>query len=778
MARKRTRKSRRKKNRKSGKYKRLLLISLLIGGLASAVMVVYLDIVVRSQFEGKRWLLPARVYARPLELYAGKSISTDQLEQELRALGYQRSASLDQPGSWRRQGDLIRLHSRSFRFWDGTESPRRVNVAFSGKRLSRLTDAGGGGPLGLLRLDPIAIGTIHPASHEDRTLVRLDQVPRVLVAALLATEDRNFYGHFGLDPRGIARAMWVNLQAGSIVQGGSTLTQQLVKNFFLTDERSLWRKLREAVMAMLLEWHYDKNESLEAYLNEIYLGQDGRRAIHGVGLASHFYFARPLEDLGTAEAALLVAMVKGPSYYNPRRHPERVTRRRNIVIDSLAAHEIISASAAGKARSAPLGVTTRPAGGATAYPAFLDLLRRQLRRDYREQDLLSEGLRIFTTLDPDIQAVAESAVATRLQQLEKDQGMKSGTLEGVAVVTTVEGAEVLALVGGRQARFAGFNRALDAVRPIGSLIKPAVYLTALSQPSRYTLVTRLSDTAVSLQQPDGSVWRPRNFDRKFRGDVSLRSSLVKSLNLATVNLGLELGLPAVLDTVKSLGIRRALKPYPATLLGAAELSPVEVAQMYQTLAAGGFYSPLRSIRAVLAADGTPLQRYPLTVRAVDNPAAVFLLDEALQEAARTGTARALASLLPKGFAVAGKTGTTNELRDSWFAGFSGDRVAVVWVGRDNNESTGLTGSSGALRVWADIIKRVSAQPLLLTLPAGVEEVLVDRQTGLLADSGCSDTLRLPFLATSVPREAAPCAQGTLKHGVERASGWFKSLFSD
>ncbi len=729
---------------------RVLLAAAFVGFMALLAYVAWLDSQVRHQFEGKRWALPAQVYARPLELYPGQALTADQLQAELRRLDYRKQNHPLQPGTYSRRGRSLVITTRAFDFWDGREPSRSLRVEFSRHGLSDIWRADTGDALDLLRLDPPLIGRIYPAHKEDRVLVRLDEVPPLLIDALLTVEDRDFYQHHGVSPRAIGRALWANLRAGHTVQGGSTLTQQLVKNFFLSNERTLTRKLNEAIMALLLEWRYDKDEILEAYLNEIYLGQDGRRAIHGFGLASQFYFERPLQQLGIEQIALLVALVKGPSYYDPRRFPARARERRDLVLSLMAAQGMLDPAHAEAARARKLGVTPRASSGVTRLPAFMDLVRRQLRRDYSDQDLRSEGLRIFTSLDPEVQQAAEAALSGQIARLPGED------LQGGSVTVDVNSGEVLAVVGGRDPRFAGFNRALDAQRPIGSLVKPAIYLTALAR-GDYTLATLLDDGPLSLDLGGGETWQPRNFDHQSHGQVPLFQALAQSYNQATARLGLALGVPAVLDTLRALGVERELPAWPAQLLGIASLSPLEVAQMYHTLAAGGFRTPLRAIRAVLTPQGEPLQRYPLEVVQAVPALPVFLLDAALVNAVRHGTGKGAYRRLPESLIVAGKTGTTDELRDSWFAGFSGDRLAVVWLGRDDNQPAGLTGARGALRVWADTLRRLDVRSFEPPEPLGIEWAWVDSYSGLRIDKDCRSAVRLPFAEGTAPREKARCA---------------------
>ncbi|MDX1594698.1 MAG: penicillin-binding protein 1B [Gammaproteobacteria bacterium] len=730
----------------------------------------YLDRQVVTQFEGKRWAVPARVFARPLELFPGLALEPDRLEEELRLLRYTRQRASSAPGTYARAGNVISLRTRGFRFADGEQGSQIAVVRFDGGRVTGLATPGGVA-LSLLRVEPLEIGGIYPAHNEDRVLVRLEEVPPVLVEMLLTIEDRHFFSHHGVDPGAIARAMWANLRSGRVSQGGSTLTQQLVKNYFLTPERSLWRKVNEALMALLLELRYSKQEILEAYLNEVYLGQEGARAIHGFGRASLDYFGLPLEQVDLPRAALLVTLLRGASYYDPRRHPERARERRDRILTTLEQRGVIDAAAAEAARRAPLGVAVERGTSAVRYPAFFDLVRRQLRRDYRDEDLRSEGLRVFTTLDPLVQADVEDEVADALPRLERTRDLPRGKLQAAVVVGRSDGGEVLAVAGGRRPRYAGFNRALDAVRPIGSLVKPAVYLAALER--GYSLATPLDDTPFQLTLDDGSLWAPDNYDRQSHGRVPLYRALANSYNLATARLGLELGVPRTVNVLERLGLRRDVPAFPSLLLGAVEMTPLEVAQLYQTLAGNGFFTPLRAIREVITADGSQLQRYPLTVEQRFDPAAVYRLTYALQEVVRSGTARSMPASL-SALGVAGKTGTTDDLRDSWFAGYSGQHVAVAWVGRDDNAPTGLTGASGALRLWSGVLERLDSASLAPVPPEGVVTAWLEFDPLRRSAEGCPGAVRLPMLEAALPAEESACGR---RAGSDDSLGnWLRGLF--
>lgn len=738
--------------RGSRRWLRWLWLPLLALGMLGMLYTLYLDQVVRVRFEGKRWSLPARVYARPLELYVGLPLRPEDLLAELESLGYERSRHPERPGSYSYYKNRLLLRTRAFRYHDGAEPAHYLELRFANGTVRSLRHAGGGRDPALVRLDPVLIANIYPSHNEDRILLRREELPQLLVDSLLAVEDRDFVHHHGVNPLAILRALWSNIRAGRVVQGGSTLTQQLVKNFYLSHERSLLRKFNEAIMALSLDRRYSKDAILEAYANEIYLGQDGSRAIHGFGLASRFYFKRALADLDLPRVALLVGMIKGPSHYNPRSHPRRAKQRRDLVLDVLARQGMVSEERARRAKAAPLGVGPKGGRPAGRYPAFMQLVRQQLLRDYREEDLNSEGLSVFTTLDPHLQAAARDSVTQRLKQMERSA--RSDKLEAAVVVAAGDSGEVLALVGGRRAGYSGFNRALDAVRPIGSLVKPLYYLDALS--AGYTPASLLRDQAVTLKGADGKPWRPRNFDGKTHGRVSLHEALTRSHNLASVDLGMELGLGRVIRGLRRLGVERNLRPLPSLLLGALSMTPLEVAQVYQVLAAGGFRAPLRAVREVTDAQGRPLTRYPLAIEPVADARAVYQMGWMLQQVVERGTGRGLKAQLPEGLRLAGKTGTSNDLRDSWFAGFSDDRVAVVWVGRDDNAPAGLTGAAGAMRVWGDIMG--DARSLQQQPPGDVRMTWIEPATGLLADADCPGALQVPLVRGTEPQRKADCVR--------------------
>ncbi|WP_353571821.1 penicillin-binding protein 1B [Candidatus Albibeggiatoa sp. nov. BB20] len=725
---------------------RWLLLILLVAPAFSYIS--WLDIKIREQFEGKRWALPARVYARPLELFADMPITQKMLKSELKAIGYKPTSQLNAPGTFKQRGSDYYVYTRKFQFWDAVEPSRRLKIRFRNNKVSQIQNLDSGKAYALTRLEPRMIGKIYPTHNEDRILVQLKDVPQNLINTLIATEDRQFFEHNGISFRGILRAMLTNVKTGHLGQGGSTITQQLIKNFYLSSERTLTRKVNEAVMALLVEWHYSKEEILEAYLNEIYLGQDGDRAIHGFGMAAWFYFDRPLDELKLSEVSLLVGFAKGASQYNPRRYQERALNRRNLVLTMTHDQGKITLEQANLAKAKPLNVTKEIRDRVSPYPGFLTLVRHQLHQDYREEDLRSEGLQIFTTLDPIMQHQSERAMERGIRQLEREN-KKTRKLQGAMVVTNSGNGEVMAMANGRDSKFAGFNRPLNAMRQIGSLAKVAIYLAALENNNRYSLNTLIDDSPYEwTDYRTGEVWKPRNYDHRSHGKVSLHKALANSYNLATVRLGMDIGLRKIKKTMQHLGVSKEFKIYPSTLLGSISMSPLEVAQMYQTLASGGFSVPLRSIRDVLNHRGEPLQRYAISVEPRFEPEHVFLLNYALQQAVKRGTGRKVFSTLKTNRVIAGKTGTSNDLRDSWFAGFDSQYSVVTWLGRDDNRPIYLSGGSGAMVVWSELIKMLDRQSANPITPSQIHWQWVDYNSGRSSNKGRRGAVLMPFIKHS------------------------------
>jgi penicillin-binding protein 1B len=761
----------------SKKFRRIFWLSalgiVLVAGAAVTAYVLYLDRIVTTQFEGRRWTLPARVYAAPLEIYAGLTLNGADLEHELQRLQYRRVDKLEHPGTYRIQGTRIDIALRPAQFADETRPASILSVVASEKGIESLRDSDGK-DVPIARLEPLLIGSIFPIHGEDRIVVTPQEVPALLPEALTTVEDRKFYSHHGVDPTAIMRALWQNVRAGQIEQGGSTLTQQLVKSYFLDPRRTLGRKVREAIMAMSLDAHFSKADLMNAYINEIFLGQDGDRAIHGFGLASQFYFGKPLSELDLSEVALLVAIVRGPTYYDPRRHADRVRLRRDMVLKLMADRGIVKPEDALAAEKKPLGVTTRASGA--YFPAYLDFVRRTLRRDYHDQDLTEAGLRIYTSLEPRAQDQAEHALERELARLDHQKKYPDAKLEGAVVVTSPQSGEVIAIVGSRNVGYDGFNRALDARRAMGSLVKPFIYLTAL-ETGRYNAATVVQDAPVAIKLANGTVWRPENFTRQTYGPVPLVYALSESLNLATVGVGMDIGLPKIVETLGRFGLERPPAQVPSMLLGAIDVTPMEVAQLYNGLANGGFRSSLRAVRAVISAEGKPLKAFPLEVTPVAAPDVVYELDRMMEQVMEKGTGRGARGVLPPNLVVAGKSGTSSDYHDDWFAGFSGSNLAVVWVGYDDNLPTGLTGSSGALPIWARLMAGLGATSWDAPMPESLAETWIDFTTGLRVDKSCSDNNAVPIavpVGTQLPMKP-DCNVPKPESIVERAGEWIREL---
>jgi penicillin-binding protein 1B len=722
-----------------------LFVPLILMSCAT-VYVVHLDHRVTSAFESHRIEVPAQVYATPFELRLGAALSVDDLTHELQRLQYRRVATIKQAGEFSSAADHLEVWLRSAQFADGALPARQLAVAISGGAIERLYEANQ--QVREERFEPLLIGSIYPAQGEDRMILAPSEVPPLLTAAVEAMEDRRFNRRWGVDLAAILRALWVDARAGRAEEGASTITQQLVKGFFPSGGRTLGRKVPEALMAMLLELHYSKADILNAYLNEVPLGQDGDRAVHGFGLAAQFYYGKPLSDLNLAQVAMLVALVRGPTLYDPRHHVLAAIERRNLVLRSLVAQHIVSTEAARVAVAEPLNVLERPAGA--YYPAYLDLVHRALKDEYREEDLTERGLKIFTSLDPRAQEAVEKAVQSKILQVDRKGGDANSQLQVAVVVTAPATGDVVAMLGDRRLGYAGYNRALDPRRPIGSLVKPFIYLAALES-GRYNATTILDDAPVTVRIHGHRPWQPVNFTRQAYGPVPVVRALAESLNLATVSLGLELGLPVVTRSIERFGLDRSLSPYPSLLLGSVSLSPLEVAQIYGGLANEGEVVRLRGVQAVLTRDGTPVRAYAPTPASVADPSAVYQVDRMMQIVMERGTGRTARTVLAPTLTVAGKSGTSSDLRDSWFAGFSGSHLTVVWVGYDDDRPSGLTGSSGALPIWAEIMANLRTSAWTRVMPASLHEVPVDYLTGLGANPSCSSDL----LSVPVPVEFTP-----------------------
>ncbi len=707
-----------------------------------AIYGVYLDQKIRSRIDGKVWQLPAAVYGRMVSLEPDMPISKKEMVQLLTATQYRQVTAMTRPGEFTVQANSIEMIRRPFDFPDSKEGQVRARLTFSGDHLETIENLDSNRQFGFFRLDPRLITMMSSPNGEQRLFVPRSGFPDLLIDTLIATEDRHFYEHDGISFYSMGRAVLANLTAGRTVQGASTLTQQLVKNLFLSSERSYWRKANEAYMALIMDARYSKDRILELYMNEVYLGQSGDNEIRGFPLASLYYFGRPVEELSLDQQALLVGMVKGASVYNPWRNPKLALERRNLVLRLLQQQKVIDQELYDMLSARPLGV--QPRGGVISpQPAFMQMVRQELQAKLGDKVKDLSGVKIFTTFDSVAQDAAEKAATDGIPVLKKQR--KLSDLETAMVVVDRFSGEVRAMVGGAEPQFAGYNRAMQARRSIGSLAKPATYLTALSQPNQYRLNTWIADAPIALRQPNGQVWSPQNDDRRYSGQVMLVDALTRSMNVPTVNLGMALGLPAVTDTWLKLGAPKdQLNAVPAMLLGALNLTPIEVAQAFQTIASGGNRAPLSALRSVIAEDGTVLyQSYPQAERAVPAQAAYLTL-WTMQQVVQRGTGRQLGAKYPN-LHLAGKTGTTNNNVDTWFAGIDGREVVITWVGRDNNQPTKLYGASGAMSIYQRYLETQSPIALDLTPPEDVVNMGVDDGGNFVCGGG--GTRMLPVWTT-------------------------------
>lgn len=720
-----------------------------------AAYLLFLDAQIQQKFSGNKWQVPAQIYARPMQLHLKQEITNAEIVEELELLGYRRVSQASKTGEYQVSRNQFTIMRRAFHFAEGYEGPKAISLQLEGGRLVDIRDIERGQLLERTQLEPWLVTRLLSSGREDRMLLSMEDVPEALLQALILIEDKDFYSHFGVAPLSIVRALMANISAGKTVQGGSTLTQQLVKNLFLSREKSLVRKAKEALMALLIEVRYSKEEIIEAYLNEVFLGQNGATGVYGFGLASYFYFDRPLNELDLNEIATLVGIIKGPSYYNPRRYPERVMQRRNLVLRVLFDNNFLDRIQFETLLNSPILTASGASLAKGKHPAFMDKVSRELRSVLADPDIRQSGLKVFTTMDINAQRKAEAALVAQVEGLEKSREIND--LQAAMVVTDIASGEIRAIVGGKDVDYQGFNRALDASRSVGSLIKPAIYLTALEQSASYNLASPLKDEPIKLKSTYGKLWEPQNSDKQFRGQVPLITALTRSLNVPTVSLGMELGLSSIIESLRKLGVQGSIQSYPALTLGALDLSPLEVNQMYQTMSNNGAYIPLHAVTGILSPDNQLLWRFQRDAEQRFDEKASYLLNYALHKVTLEGTAKVIKRRFPT-INMAGKTGTTDDYRDSWFSGFDKNILVTGWMGTDDNLSTGLTGTSGALQLYLDYQKRQQPKSLVRRFPQGLGIAHFDMEDGHITQAGCKNSMSVPAILDALPLDVRRCVR--------------------
>jgi penicillin-binding protein 1B len=740
----------------------------ILAGLGGVLLVgllglAYFTSVVVARFDGRRWNLPSRVYSDLAVFRDGDAATADKLAGKLTRLLYQpETATPTRAGRFRAQGNSLEIWTRDFGYAGRLFRGFLVRVELAGGKIRSLRDATGD-PVSALVLEPERLGAIFGEEYEDRSPVRLADVPSTLTDAVLVTEDRDFYQHAGVSVRRILGALAANLKGGA-KQGGSTLTQQLVKNLYLSPERTVRRKIVEAVLSLILDARYSKDEIFEAYLNEIYLGREGPIAIIGVSEASRHYFGKEVGDLDLAESAAIAGMIRAPNVYSPLRNPARAKQRRDLVLKLMREEKKIDDTRLTAALEEPLEPPSQPASRTIA-PHFIDLVKSELSDRYGEK-LKTEGLQIFTTLDVDLQDAGQKAVTVGLERLEKQfrrlAAAKSAPLQGALIVLEPQTGSVRALVGGRDYQVSQFNRVTQAHRQPGSLFKPFVYLAAFADRDLSTPVTPatiLDDSPITVvwdHATDEQQWTPRNYDGDFHGPMSARRALELSINIPAVRVALTAGLPTVVAAARAAGIGSRLRAYPSIALGAFEISPLEIASAYSVFANGGVRVEPKTIVAVETFEGAVLDRKETPVAAALPADAVFLVDSMLRGAVERGTGAGARAGGVKGV-LAGKTGTTNDERDAWFVGFSPRFLAAVWLGFDDNRPVKLTGGQAAVPIFADFSRSVPSQAFAesFPVPSDIVTAEIDPETGSLASSACPRRLTEVFISGTEPRQVCP-----------------------
>ncbi|MBW3563401.1 MAG: PBP1A family penicillin-binding protein [Acidobacteria bacterium] len=714
-----------------------------------------------KRFEIRRVSLPTLIYTDATPLRPGVETTADQLEARLQRLGYRAVEEPSKEGEYNREGTTFAIWGRSFDYPDGDREGGLYTVNLAGGAIESVTNGPEGAPVETAILEPELLTSILSDRLENRSPVTLEQIPEHLQDAVIVAEDVRFRRHAGVDPLGIFRALFANLRSGGVREGGSTLTQQLVKNYYLTGEQSYRRKILEAFMAVILEARYSKNEILSAYLNDIYLGRDQSISIIGVGQASRFYFGKPVSEIGISESALLASMIPSPNNYSPFEAPDTAKKRRDRVLKRmLDAGEITEEEYEEAVETALPEAPDRTRRNLGSIPFFVDAVIRELQENYGIDDPAGQGLSVYTTIDLGWQEAAATRLKTGLERLARtvpEIRSRPEPVQGALIAVDVPSGEIRALVGGRDFEISQFNRALSAERQVGSLFKPFILLAAF-EPSlskqNITPATQVKDEPFTYKRRFARDWSPKNYEGAYYGVVTVRQMLEKSMNTASVRLGLATGLDAVIRAAKAVGIEAELDEVPALFLGSADIPPIQMAEAYTTIARMGSRIPLHTVRYIVDEDGDVVKGEVDSLQVFPERDAYLVVD-VMKGVVDRGTA---AGVRASGFRApaAGKTGTTNDRRDSWFIGFTPDILALTWVGFDDNAPIGVSGSEGALPIWTSFIRDVADGNRDFAVPPGITFVTIDRTTGQLASPYCPENVQISEAFKSGTQPALTC----------------------
>jgi penicillin-binding protein 1B len=772
---------------KGSSFLKVLKIVIALGSIPVIILAAFLiyyyyvfDRTINEKLGNRTEIAGAEIYAAPGSIYPGKPISASEFVERLRHLGYTENSAAGAASACTfrvdRKNHLIVQNDASL----PEDAGRAVGVAWSGGTIQDIVEVTSGQNLDRFALKPDLVSNIINKNREKRRYVAYHDLPQVMINAILASEDRRFFSHKGVDPVRILKAAWIDIRKGETVQGASTLTQQWVKNFFLTPQRTWRRKLTDAYMSILLEQRLSKQEIFELYSNDVYLGQHGSFSIVGIGEAADAFFDKNVADLTLGEAATLAGIITAPNRYTPLRYPERAKQRRDLVLDHMAEYEMITARQRDEAKAQPLGVKPSNIMNYSDAPYFVDYVQDILSEQLGDATLANSHDKIYTTLNMDLQKAAFESIRDETVKLDEyfakgKRAIPPGTVQASLIAVDPRTGQVLAMVGGRNYGASQFDRITQSKRQPGSIFKPLVYAAAL-ETANYS-ATPLTVVSTVLDEPtefefENLVYAPKNFKDEYLGRVTMRQAITKSLNVATIKFAEKVGFGKITDLAHRLGLNEAIKPYPAMAIGAFEVTPLEMVRAYTAFAANGMLSDLVPIRAAVDATGKTVFAMESKAKRVLSPQVSFMMTSLLQSVINEGTG---AGVRAAGFALpaAGKTGTS---RDGWFAGYTPDLLCIVWVGFDDNRELNLPGAQSALPIWVAFMKRaVTLRPLSheeFPVPEGIAQIEIDPTTGLLATDHCLARQMEYFIKGTEP--LIPCYGNPYEQMVGGAS---RSIYS-